>query len=98
VPLSELGLFTAVQLDQPVGELSVGQRRRLALALLVARSPEVLLLDEPTNHISLVLADELEEALRAWPATVVVATHDRWQRRNWQGTRVRLRAGRLVVG
>jgi macrolide transport system ATP-binding/permease protein len=98
VKLAELGLFTAAQLAQPVGELSVGQRRRLALAVLVARGPDVLLLDEPTNHISLTLAEELEQALRASPATIVVATHDRWQRRHWQGSRLRLRAGRRAVG
>jgi ATPase subunit of ABC transporter with duplicated ATPase domains len=52
------------QLQRPVGELSLGQQRRLALAVLVARQPDLVLLDEPTNHISLALADELEEALQ----------------------------------
>ncbi|HET8642621.1 MAG TPA: ATP-binding cassette domain-containing protein, partial [Pseudonocardiaceae bacterium] len=93
VPLADLGLLRASELDRPVGELSVGQRRRLALALLVAHNPNVLLLDEPTNHISLTLADELEEALRTSPGTVVVATHDRWQRRHWPGSHLRLHAG-----
>ena len=96
VSLVELGLLAPAELDRPVGELSVGQRRRLALALLVARSPEVLLLDEPTNHLSLALVGELEEALRVAPGTVVIATHDRWQRRHWDGARLELDAGRPV--
>ncbi|HEX6487074.1 MAG TPA: ATP-binding cassette domain-containing protein, partial [Nocardioidaceae bacterium] len=85
VPISELGLVHPRDLHRPVGVLSVGQQRRVALALLVARSPDLLLLDEPTNHISLALADELEEALQRSAGTVVVASHDRWLRRRWQG-------------
>lgn len=85
VPLAGLGLFGARDLDRPVGALSVGQQRRLALALVIARPPHVLLLDEPTNHLSLRLATELEEALGAYPGAVVVASHDRWLRRRWEG-------------
>ncbi|MBC9712838.1 ABC-F family ATP-binding cassette domain-containing protein [Streptomyces sp. TRM66268-LWL] len=92
VPLSSLGLLAAADLGRPVGRLSVGQRRRLALALLVARPPRLLLLDEPTNHLSPVLCDELEEALGPGPGAVVVASHDRWLRRRWQGREVRLTA------
>jgi macrolide transport system ATP-binding/permease protein len=87
--LHDLGLLHARDAGQPVGLLSVGQRRRLALAILVATEPDLLLLDEPTNHISLSLASELEEALRATPGsspgTVIVASHDRWLRRRWDG-------------
>ena len=85
VPLGDLGLLHPRDLSRPVGVLSVGQRRRLALAILVARQPDLLLLDEPTNHISLTLADELEEALQRSSGTVLVATHDRWLRRRWEG-------------
>jgi len=95
-PLRELGLLAPRDLDRPVGTLSVGQRRRLALALLVATGPQVLLLDEPTNHISLALAEELEEALRSAPGAVVVASHDRWLRSNWQGARLHLVDGRAA--
>ncbi len=81
--LHDLGLLHPRELHRPVGELSVGQQRRLALAVLVAGAPDLVLLDEPTNHISLALAEELEEALLRSPGTVVVASHDRWLRRRW---------------
>ncbi|GAA2863538.1 ABC-F family ATP-binding cassette domain-containing protein [Nonomuraea rubra] len=91
VPLLSLGLIGRRDVDLRVGELSVGQRRRLALALLVADPPGVLLLDEPTNHLSPRLADELEEALGAGgPGGIVVASHDRWLRSRWQGRRLHL--------
>ena len=93
VGLAELGLLHPRDLGRAVGALSVGQQRRLALAVLVARRPDLLLLDEPTNHISLALADELEEALKHSPGTVVVASHDRWLRRRWEGPELRLGAG-----
>ncbi|MFI2608905.1 ABC-F family ATP-binding cassette domain-containing protein [Kitasatospora sp. NPDC018619] len=90
VPLGSLGLLHATALDAPVGRLSVGQRRRLALALLVADPPRLLLLDEPTNHLSPRLCDELEEALGTGPGAIVLASHDRWLRRRWQGRELRL--------
>ncbi|MFJ4539812.1 ABC-F family ATP-binding cassette domain-containing protein [Streptomyces tibetensis] len=91
VPLGSLGLLHERDLDKAVGHLSVGQRRRLALALLVARPPHLLLLDEPTNHLSPRLCDELEEALGTdGPGAIVVASHDRWLRRRWQGRELHL--------
>ena len=85
VPLGDLGLLHPRELSRPVGQLSVGQQRRLGLAILVAGQPDLLLLDEPTNHISLTLAGELEEALGRSPGTVVIASHDRWLRDRWEG-------------
>ncbi|MGP3750547.1 macrolide transport system ATP-binding/permease protein [Streptomyces sp. LamerLS-316] len=90
VPLSSLGLMGEADLGKQVGHLSVGQRRRLALALLVAHPPELLLLDEPTNHLSPRLCDELEAAMGAGPGAIVLAGHDRWLRRRWQGRELRL--------
>ncbi|MFJ7909156.1 ABC-F family ATP-binding cassette domain-containing protein [Kitasatospora sp. NPDC096204] len=90
VPLKSLGLLHAADLDKPVGRLSVGQRRRLALALLVADPPRLLLLDEPTNHLSPRLCDELEDALGTGPGAIVLASHDRWLRQRWQGRELRL--------
>jgi macrolide transport system ATP-binding/permease protein len=91
VPLDGLGLLGARDLDRPAGALSVGQQRRLALAIVLGRPPHVLLLDEPTNHLSLRLATELEDALGTYPGAVVVASHDRWLRRRWPG-------GELALG
>lgn len=87
-----LGLLPAASRDKAVRELSEGQRRRVALAMLVARPPHVLLLDEPTNHLSLTLAEELQDALGSAPGAVIVASHDRWLRRRWQGPELELEA------
>lgn len=89
-PLAGLGLLALRDLDRPIGQLSVGQQRRLALALIIARPPHLFLLDEPTNHLSLALATELEDALGDYPGAVVIASHDRWLRRRWTGDRLRL--------
>ena len=91
-PLAELGLVPSAQIDRPVGSLSVGQQRRLALATVIANPPHLFLLDEPSNHLSLSLAVELEEALQSYPGAVVVASHDRWLRRRWISQTVRLGA------
>ncbi len=90
VPLSSLGLVAGRDLDRPVGALSIGQQRRVALAVAIADPPDLLLLDEPTNHLSLALAEELEEALAAHAGAVVLASHDRWLRRRWRGATLRL--------
>ncbi len=95
-PLSRLGLLPPRSAGQPVGTLSVGQRRRLALAVLLASPPDVLLLDEPTNHISLTLAEELFAVLDTAPGAVVIASHDRWLRRDWSGEHLHLEAGRIA--
>jgi macrolide transport system ATP-binding/permease protein len=90
VPLAGLGLVAPRDLDRPVGRLSVGQQRRLALALVIAAPPHVFLLDEPTNHLSLALAGELEAALGGYPGAVIIASHDRWLRRRWEGETLEL--------
>ncbi|QIM23176.1 ABC-F family ATP-binding cassette domain-containing protein [Phycicoccus sp. HDW14] len=88
--LLPLGLVHPRDLARPVGDLSLGQQRRLELALVVLARPDVLLLDEPTNHLSLTLVDELEAAVDASPATVLIASHDRWLRQRWSGREVSL--------
>src|SRR5699024_3297716 len=58
-PFATFGLLHPGDHTRPVDSLSVGQQRRLALAILLANPPEVLMLDEPTNHFSLPLVTEL---------------------------------------
>lgn len=85
VPLITWGLIAQRDVHRPVGSLSQGQQRRLALSIVLADPPDVLLLDEPTNHLSLPLVTALEEAIDEYPGTVVIASHDRWLRRRWRG-------------
>ena len=90
VPLSTFGLIHPRDENRPLVELSLGQQRRVALAVLLADPPEVLLLDEPDNHLSLSLVTALEEAIPEYPGAVVVASHDRWLRERWSGARLEL--------
>jgi ATP-binding cassette, subfamily F, member 3 len=63
--------------EKPVVALSGGERRRLALALVVASGANFLVLDEPTNHLDLESREALESALDAFPGTVLLVSHDR---------------------
>jgi ATP-binding cassette, subfamily F, member 3 len=65
------------QHEKPVTALSGGERRRLALALVVASGANFLVLDEPTNHLDLESREALEAALDAFPGTVLLVSHDR---------------------
>src|SRR5262245_25137155 len=63
--------------EKPVAVLSGGERRRLALAVVVASGANFLVLDEPTNHLDLESREALESALENFPATVLLVSHDR---------------------
>jgi len=74
--LAKFGLV-ADHVLRPAETLSPGERTRAALALLQARGINVLVLDEPTNHLDLPAIEQLEEALDAYPGTLLLVTHDR---------------------
>ena len=95
--LLSYGLFHPETLDTPVGTLSQGQLRRLALARLLATPVALLLLDEPTNHLTPALAEELDEALARYRGALVVVSHDRALRARFGGERVDMRAGRITA-
>jgi ATP-binding cassette, subfamily F, member 3 len=63
--------------ERSVAALSGGERRRLALALLVASGANLLVLDEPTNHLDVEAREALEAALEAFPGTILLVSHDR---------------------
>src|SRR5574344_19218 len=64
--------------DQPVKNLSGGERRRVALCRLLLQKPDILLLDEPTNHLDAESIDWLEQHLQQYKGTVIAVTHDRY--------------------
>ena len=64
--------------DQPVNQLSGGERRRVALCRLLLQEPDILLLDEPTNHLDAESIDWLEQHLQQYKGTVIAVTHDRY--------------------
>lgn len=64
--------------DQPAGQLSGGQRKRLALISVLLSPADILLLDEPTNHLDNDMADWLEDYLKKWRGTLIMVTHDRY--------------------
>ncbi|MET4147048.1 ABC-F family ATP-binding cassette domain-containing protein [Arthrobacter sp. UYCo732] len=75
--LLRLGLFRTSEFHVPVGSLSAGQQRRLALARLLLGGYGTLIVDEPTNHLAPVLVEQLEEALADFAGTLVMVSHDR---------------------
>jgi sulfate-transporting ATPase len=64
--------------DAPIGHLSGGEKRRVALCKLLLSRPDMLLLDEPTNHLDAESVEWLEQYLVRFPGTVVAVTHDRY--------------------
>jgi ATP-binding cassette subfamily F protein uup len=71
-------LLPGISLDAEAGQLSGGERRRVALATLLVAERDVLLLDEPTNHLDIEAIDWLGRHLRDRGCAVIVVSHDRW--------------------
>jgi len=82
--------------DSPVGHLSGGERRRVALARLLLAKPDLLLLDEPTNHLDAESVAWLERTLADYAGTVVAVTHDRYFLDNVAGWILELDRGRGI--
>jgi macrolide transport system ATP-binding/permease protein len=95
--LLSLGLFRPEDLDTPADGLSIGQRRRLALARLLRMPADVLLLDEPTNHLSPGLVEDLEVALAEYQGALVIVSHDRMMNERFAGDRVEMHGGRFTA-
>ena len=64
--------------EQPTGQLSGGQKKRLALVSVLLMPSDILVLDEPTNHLDNEMAQWLEETLKNWKGAIIMVTHDRY--------------------
>lgn len=89
--------FSGDAVDRQVGQCSGGERTRLALAEIMCNPVNLLVLDEPTNHLDLPSCDVLEDALDAYPGTVLIVSHDRHLVRNTVDGLIEVRDGRVKV-
>jgi macrolide transport system ATP-binding/permease protein len=90
------GLFRLEDVHKTVAQLSVGQRRKLEIARLMAQEPNVLLLDEPTNYISLDVLEAFESSILTFPGPVIAVSHDRWFIQRFGGKLWELHDGQLL--
>ena len=90
-------LFHGDDVDKPVRVLSGGERARLALAKMLVAPEALLCLDEPTNHLDIDSVDMLENALKNFPGTIVLISHDEHLVRAIANRVVDIRDGKLTV-
>ncbi len=90
------GLFRLEDMHKRVGQLSLGQRRKLEIARLMAAGPNALLLDEPTNYISLDVLEAFEAAMLDFPGPIIAVSHDRWFIQRFDGILWTLEDGKIV--
>ncbi|WP_449224241.1 ATP-binding cassette domain-containing protein [Alloscardovia venturai] len=79
------GFLHAQYWTTPLSLLSEGNQRRVQIALAAAQCPSLLLIDEPTNYLDLDGIESLESALKNWPGTLIISSHDQWLIKNWNG-------------
>jgi macrolide transport system ATP-binding/permease protein len=91
------GLFRYDELNKTLAQMSLGQRRKLEIACLIAAEPNVLFLDEPTNHLSLDILESFEKAILDFNGPVLAVSHDRRFVQNFHGETWELREGRLTL-
>jgi macrolide transport system ATP-binding/permease protein len=89
-------LFRYDELDKRVGDLSVGQQRKLQIARMIAAKANLLILDEPTNYVSFDVLEEFETTLREFPGPIIAASHDRRFIQQFNGDIWRLEDGQLI--
>ena len=90
-------LFSGEEVEKPVAALSGGERRRLALLRTVVSGANFLILDEPTNHLDIESREALEDALLAFPGTLLFVSHDRALIEALATRTLSIEAGRLVA-
>ncbi|WP_233880873.1 ribosomal protection-like ABC-F family protein [Virgibacillus halodenitrificans] len=82
--------FTASQWEEPIDQMSMGERVKCKLMKYILEDKDVLILDEPTNHLDIVSREQLEETLAVYNGTLIVVTHDQYFQRKTTNIELRI--------